>query len=305
MMELLQLKYFLKTAQAGSITQAAKDLHIAQPSLSKTIHRLEDQVGVRLFDRRGKHIYVNEAGRKFYQRVETILHELDNAVQEARDTTCEADKHLVLGTATAKLLPETIRDYLMTHPDVHFRLLQVMDHQQLWHKLQTGDIDLCISSLEPKEKDFCSFPLMTEKIYLVVSRRHPLAGRKAISLEEVTDQPLIHYTAECGLRDIIEEGYRRIQHTPQFTCECMTPEITCSLIEAGIGIGFLPASLAHADYARQLSWIAVTAPVMERTIWLSYNPAHYLSQAAVQFKDFVMEHFAPPGRQVTCQAGNP
>lgn len=304
-MELLQLKYFLKTAQAGSITQAAKELRIAQPSLSKTIHRLEDQVGVRLFDRRGKRIYINEAGWKFYQRVKTILHELDNAVQEARDTTGEADKHLVLGTATAKLLPETIRDYLVKYPDVHFRLLQVLDHQQLWQKLQNGDIDLCISSLEPKGTALCSFPLMTEKIYLVVSQHHPLAGRKTISLEEVTDQPLIHYTAECGLRDIVEKGYHHIDCTPQFTCECMTPEITCSLIEANIGIGFLPASLAHADYARKLSWIAVTAPVMERTIWLSYNPAHYVSQAAIQFKDFVIEHFAPSGRQVTCQAENP
>lgn len=291
-MELLQLQYFQKVAKLESITKAAKELHIAQPSLSKTISRLEEQVGAELFDRTGKRIRLNETGRKFLLRVEKCLQELEDGIKEARDSAEQHEEQVTVGTATAKLLPGLIRDYLTENPKVRFRFLQVTNHEDLWRKLQQDEIDICISSLPLQGKGICSSPLTIEKIYLAVSKNHRFADKKEIRLREIENEPLIHYTAECGLREIIGKFCEAAEFTPHITCECTTPEVTCSLIEAGMGVAFLPECLSDVEYARRLVWIPVTQPELKRTIWISWSKGRYLSKAAVRFREFVFHYFS-------------
>lgn len=84
-MELLQLKYFQTVARLEHMTKAAEELHIAQPSLSKTIARLEKDLGVPLFDRQGRQITLNPFGKVFLKRVERIFHELSEGEREIKD----------------------------------------------------------------------------------------------------------------------------------------------------------------------------------------------------------------------------
>lgn len=290
-MELLQLKYFQKVARLESMTNAAKELQIAQPSLSKTISRLEEQVGVKLFERNGKRIKLNEAGRKFLERVEKCLRELDDGIKEARDIAQQQEEQVVLGTATAKLLVDMIRDYLTEEPKVKLRFLQVSDHAELLKKLGQNDIDISISSLPLHGKGICSVPLTVEKIYLAVSPDHRFAGKKEISLHEIENEPIIYYTAECGLREIVGNFYANEGLTPNISCECMTSEVICSLIDAGMGIAFLPECVLNMEYTRKLVWIPVKQPDMKRTIWISWNDESYSSKAAERFKEFAFDYF--------------
>lgn len=290
-MELLQLQYFQKVAKLESISKAANELHIAQPSLSKTISRLEEQLGAKLFDRNGKRIRLNETGKVFLSHVEKSLQELEDGIKEVRDSVEQQDTQVIVGTATAKLLPNLVCDYLTENPSIRFRLLQVINHEELWIKLQQNEIDICISSLPLHGKGICCRPLTDEKIYLVVSKNHRFADKTEIHLAETEKEPLIYYTAESGLREIISKFYQKAACTPHVTCECTTPEVTCSLIEAGIGIAFLPECLLDVEYARKLVWIPVTAPEFKRTIWISWNKERYLSKAVVRFKEFVFQYF--------------
>lgn len=290
-MELLQLQYFQKVAKSESMTKAAKELYIAQPSLSKTISRLEEQVGVELFDRTGKKIRLNEAGKRFSVRVEKCLRELEDGIKEARDFAEQREEQITVGAATAKLLPGLIRDYMTENPNVKFRFLQVTNHDDLLRMLSRGEIDICISSLPLRKKGIDSSPLTEEKIYLAVSKNHPFARKKEIRLREIEKEPLIHYTAECGLREIIGNFCEEAEVTPHISCECTTPEVIGSLIEAGIGISFLPECLRGAEYTKKLVWIPVKEPELKRTIWISRNEERYHSKAVTAFQSFVSHYF--------------
>ena len=290
-MELLQLRYFQKVAKTESMTKAAEALRIAQPSLSKTISRLEEQVGVQLFERTGKKIKLNEYGTCFLERVNNALNELEDGVNEVRDLANQKEKSVSVGSATAKLLPNLIKAYLTKKPEIKFRFLQVTQHAELRWQLEQGEIDICISSLPLQKDGICCEALASEKIYLVVPENHPLAARKKISLREIGNEPLIYYTAECGLREIINQFCEQMAFEPNVSCECTTPEVTCSLVEAGLGLAFFPEYVSGMEYAKHLAWIPVTEPDMKRTVWISWNKDRYLSKAACDFREFVFAYF--------------
>ena len=291
-MELLQLRYFQKVAKMESMTKAAEALHIAQPSLSKTISRLEEQVGIQLFERTGKRIQLNEFGKCFLKRVDNALNELEDGVNEVRDLLNQKDGSVSVGSTTAKLLPKLMKAYLTKKPETKLRFLQVTQHAELLELLEHGEMDICISSLPLRKKEICCEALAIDRINLVVPVNHPLASQKEICLKEIGNAPMIYYTEECGLWEIINQFCEQVSFKPNISCECATPEVTCSLIEGGFGLAFLPEYLSEMEYTKNLSWIPIREPDMKRTIWMSWNKKHYLSKTACDFRDFVFSYFS-------------
>lgn len=297
-MELLQLRYFQKVAELESMTKAAKALYIAQPSLSKTISRLEGQVGVPLFDRKGKRIKLNRYGECFLYHVEKALNELDSGIRQVQDMTDKKEKSVSVGSATAKLLPDLITSFMMEDPGTKLRFFQVTQHGELLRQLENGEIDISISSLPLRAESIICEKLIQERIYLVVSPESRLAEETEVTIREIESEPLIYFTAECGLREIINQICEQAEFIPNITCECTTSEVTCSLVKAGLGSAFLPEYLSGTEYAKDLVWIPIGDPEMERTIWISRNRERYMSEAAYGFWDFTFKYFAEEGKKV-------
>ena len=291
-MELLQIQYFRTVARTGNMTRAAQELHIAQSSLSKTISRLEAQVGAQLFDRKGKRLMLNTCGAAFLTHVEGALEKLDDGLRQVRDLADQQEASVSVGAATTRMLPDLIKDFLTRYPDARLQLYQVTDHNALLHKLAQGEADLAISSLPLEPEGVCCRRLLEEPVYLMVPAGHPLSTRKAIRFREIGGEPLILYTAECGLRDTLEQAFRQVSFSPNTSCECTTPEVICGLVKAGAGLAFLPAYLLGAEYAAGLTGLRVTEPDLRRSIWLSWSESRYLSLAARTFQKFVLDYYA-------------
>lgn len=292
-MELLQLRYFQEVARRESMTQAAQALHVAQPSLSKTIARLEEQVGAPLFDRRGRRIELNDGGRRFLARVDRCLRELEDGVREVRDLAEQSEGSVAVGAATARMLPGLVQAYLTRWPGARLRLTQVTQHDELLRQLERGTIDLSISALPLRQEGICCEPVTQERICLVVPPWHRLAARGPIRLAELGAEPLIHHTAECGLRGIIEDRCAQEGFVPNVVCECTTPEVACGLVEAGLGLAFLPEYLKARPDLGRLVWRPIGVPELRRTIWLSWREERYLSRAARAFRALVRERLGP------------
>lgn len=293
-MELLQLKYFREVAHLQSMTKAAEALHIAQPSLSKTIARLEHEIGAPLFDRIGRNIQLNEAGRLFLERTERCLSELESGIEEVHDLTMQSEKRVSIGTTTARMLPDLVKSYLVSNRDVKIRLAQVLLHSALRQRLLEGDMDICISSLPLQGKDICCRELLQEKIYLIVPHTHKLASRKEVTLKELEKENFILYTTESGLGETISQYCEEANFKPDYSCECTTSEVTCGLVEAGLGVSFLPEYLSAMEYTKGVTWIPVKEPEMHRTIWVSWNQQRYLTRAVRSFRDFLFQYFKEP-----------
>ncbi len=143
--ELLQLKYFLEVARVEHMTEAARSLHVTQSSLSKTIGRLEEDLGVPLFDRIGRKLRLNEFGSRFYRRAERALFELEQGKHEISDLSSPEHDTLELAVTTASTLPQILREFRNKRPDIQFHV-QMLTTQEMVTLLHRGEVDFCLSS---------------------------------------------------------------------------------------------------------------------------------------------------------------
>ena len=300
-MELLQLRYFLKVSETESMTKAAIQLHVAQPSLSKSVSRLESELGVELFDRVGRRIRLNEYGRCFQKYAREALLSLDNGICSVKDMVAAEGRELVLATSLGKKLPGFINDYAISHPDSKLKILQIADHDDLRQQMFTGRADICISSSTIDSPGFVNRILTQDRICLITPEGHPLSGRNDLRLHEIASLPLVLYTEESILCDIIKRYFTEADLVPNVVCQCTTSEITCNLVKGGNVFGFLPEYLKEYGYTDGLSFIPFVHPEMERDVWLSYNSKRHMSPAAQEFVkhacdyhfDLANQHGAP------------
>lgn len=291
-MDFLQLKYFQVVARLENITRAAEELHIAQPSLSKTIARLEESIGVPLFERLGRRIRLNQFGKIFLRRVERSFHELEDGQREVADLAALERRSVTVGASSSRFLPNLLKEFLVKYPQVNFRLLQITKQHEIQERLLSGEFDLCISFLPLDHANIHCEPLIVEEIFLAVSPEHRLAGRGSIQLKEAADESFISLTTEYGLRELTSNFCRQAGFTPTISFEINTLEVISSLVQAGLGIAFLPAYWRGGDSNNAPVQLHIENPVCQRTICLSWVKDRYMSSPTRKFSQFVMEYFS-------------
>ncbi|MEN6568140.1 MAG: LysR family transcriptional regulator [Veillonellales bacterium] len=296
-MEFLQLKYFQVVARLENVTRAAEELHIAQPSLSKIISRLEKDVGVPLFERRRKRLRLNEYGKSFLRRVERSFNELSEGQRELADLAKLGPGNVTVGATSSRLLPNLLTEYLTKNPHGQFRLLQITNQLEIQERLSNGEIDLCLSFLPIEQPEIYCQPLAIEEIFLAVSPEHPLAERSSIQLANVANESFISLTSECGLREITNDFCRQAGFTPNIAFEINSLDVISSLVKAGLGIAFLPAFWRNANNIDTPVQLRIENPTCQRTIWLAWVKERYMSVATLQFSKFVIEYFARNSRR--------
>src|SRR5215510_5318270 len=292
-MDLLQLHYFRTVARLEHVTRAAEELMVAQPALSKTIARLEAELGVPLFDRRGRRITLNTCGQAFLRHVERVFIEMEDGRQELADLAGLECGTVTVAATTLRLLPDLLGAFRDRYPGVNFRLSQASTAEmQAW--LVSGEIDICLASAPIVCPAIRSVALFTEEILLAVPPRHRLAGRGHIPLAEVTAEPFISVKRGYWSRDLTDEACLQAGFIPNIICEGDEPGALRSLVAAGLGVAFLPTSSQRAGAGPEVAWLHITEPVCERTVSLVWREDHYLSAAVRRFQQFAVEYFAAP-----------
>jgi DNA-binding transcriptional LysR family regulator len=290
-MEILQLKYFCVVAHMGHMTKAAQELYIAQPSLSQTIGRLEEELGVPLFDRQGRQIRLNQYGKTFLEHVEHIFTELEMGQRKIRDMAGLDQGEVSLSVTALRLMPDILQDFLALYPHVGFHMFQDST-LQMQHRLESGEIDLCISALPVIQSGVHWKPLLTEEIFLIVPPNHPLAGREGVPLREVAQESFVSLPVGDGLRDVTDDLCKQAGFTPHITLEGSEPAAIYDLVEAGLGIAFAPSLARSRPRLPEASWLHITEPLCQRTLGIAWSEERYLSQATCSFRQFVIDYFA-------------
>lgn len=291
-MDLLQLKYFQVVARLENMTRAAQELHIAQPSLSKTISRLEESVGVLLFDRVGKRIRLNRSGEIFLNRVNRSFDELEDGRLELAEHGSLTCKSISVGASSSRLLPDLLKDYLTQHSDVKFRLRHITKQQEMQKQLLNGEIDLSIFFLPMMHPDIHCESLLSEEIVLAVPPNHPLAKLPAIELKDLVDESFISVTTDFEFREIINKFCLQAGFTPRVSIEIDTLNVLVSLVNAGLGIAFLPVYWQYGNSTDLPTLLHIENPQCHRTIWLSWRKKRYMPETIRSFKEFAMAYFS-------------
>ncbi|MED4753746.1 LysR family transcriptional regulator [Brevibacillus choshinensis] len=288
-MELLQLQYFCKVAKLEHMTKAAKELHIAQPALSKTISRLEEHVGVPLFDRNGRQIQLNAFGKAFLKKVEAALNLLEEGQRELIDLAGMERGRVMVATTTHKCFSEMIGSFMSLHPDVQMRITQASSEEKE-QQLQKGEIDFCIT-FPPLEQDgIDGVNILTEEIMLAVPPTHHFASRDSIDLAEVAHEPFICIKEGNPFRAMTDAFCQQAGFAPNIVCEVDEHSAISHFLHAGIGIAFLPETLG--DKVNSFRLIRLERPFCQRTYQLAWRKDRYLSVASHTFRDYVISYCA-------------
>ncbi len=290
-MDLLQLQYFRVVARVEHMTRAAEELSIAQPSLSKTIRRLEAEVGVPLFDRQGRQIRLNRFGRAFLAHVDPALRGLDEGRREVRDLAGLERGEVRLAAPALQWLPDLMRGFLTAHPAVHVQLFQ-RSTREMQRQLDAGDIDLYFSSIRADRPGLQWRPLRTEDILLVIPPGHRLAGRGSVPLREVAGEAVVIGKAGDEVRDSMDVYCRQAGFALRVVCEADEPAAIRDFVAAGLGVAFMPAGALPGAGDMPGAGLRVTDPTCRHTLGMAWDNNHYLSQAAGAFRQFVIAYFA-------------
>lgn len=274
---LRQLEYCVAIATHGSFSRAAESCGISQPGLSAQIAKLEEGLGVRLFERQPRRVIPTAAGEGVIAAARSVLEEVDGLVAVATELQNPLDGTVRLGvipTIAPYLLPGVMPEVRERFPTLRL-LLKEERTDRLTQMLREGALDLALVAVESDLGDLEVLPLFTDRFVLAVALDHPLAGRKRVRPEEIADQDVL----------LLDDGHCLRQQTSVIceaagACEIGDFRATslgtlAQMVATGLGVTLVP-EMALSDetgFVRDLAIVRFDAPQPGRTVALAWRPS--------------------------------
>jgi LysR family transcriptional regulator, transcription activator of glutamate synthase operon len=289
------LRTFLEVARVEHLGRAAEALQADPSTVSRKIARLEQEVGVPLFERIGRSIRLTQAGKRFVGRAERLLSDLRDAVADAEGAVSAESGVVRIGflhTVGARWLPERLASFLRAHPGVRFTLEEGTT-AEVASGVLAGDFDLGILGPPPlNTPDLETVPLFRERVAVVVPVAHRLAGRTSAALSDLPNEPLILPRSRSGLRKVIDDAFAAQGLTTTVAYEGDDFSIVQGLVEAGLGITLMPMPLPSPS--ARVTVIPLRDPPIARTMALVWDRRRTLPPAAHLFSRELVNEVADP-----------
>ncbi|MET8877731.1 LysR substrate-binding domain-containing protein [Nocardia sp. NPDC004604] len=277
-MDLNTLRQFLVVARLEHLSHAADELRIAQPSLSRTIARLESELGAPLFDRAGR-LRLNDTGKLFRGYVERSLGELEAGRRAVAEATSEGFGTVRLASETFFTFIGPLAAYKHAHPGVDVELHQI-PAAEMARRLLAQDVDLCVASQPIHTDGLEAAQLLDEVVWLATPLDHPLADRTSVTIDELADEPFIAASKGHWHRRLLDRLFATRDLTPRIAYEGDELGAIAELIKAGLGIGLVPDLARRSIPSASAALIAVDSPECRRALTLYWGAGSHLSTAA-------------------------
>ena len=292
-MEFRQLGYAVQIYNEKNFSRAAEKLHIAQPSLSQQLAKLEKELGVPLFHRTTNAVEPTHAGEIFVTKAQVILDLVEQLRSEMNDISNLRKGKLVVGTLPitgSHILPIVLPEFAKRHPGIEISLVEDTS-ANLEHLTSSGAVDISLLSLPIEEPTLDYRPYTTEEILLAVPEAHPLAARiEPIPVRELTNEAFVVLKKGQGFRQIAQDICAEAGFAPRIVFESSNIETVQSLVAAGMGVAFIPSMVAESKKGRYVPvYKALTDPAPSRTLVIAERRGRYFTKAAEAFIDTLME----------------
>ncbi len=302
-MQTQQVRYFVAVAEERHFTRAAERLAVAQPSVSRQIQKLEEELGTTLFHRMRGNIALTPAGEALLPWARRVLDDLESARSEVRELAELRRGRLSVGATpslSTALLPPTLARFHAAHPGVDL-VLREAGSRDLVSECEQGTLDIALVILPVRHDVLATTPLLREELVVAVPRQHPLAGRRSIALGELRGVPLVMFRDGYDLRSATLAACRQAGFEPTFALEGGEMDGVLRLTAAGLGVAVVPSLVI--DPKGPLRAVRLARPALTRTIGFAHRRDRHLSRAAQAFVDAVRGllrepewlHRVPPG----------
>lgn len=248
-MEIRQLKYFVLLARELNFGRAANLLHITQPPLSRKIQQLEEELGVRLFERTPKGVKLTAAGSQLQEDADGIISLMQRAAERARLTGSGQLGRLdigIFGSAVLNVIPQLMVAFHNAYPEVTL-VLHTMNKTQQISALQENRLTIGFNRLIPETDGLVIEPILTECILLAINSEHKLASKMAVPFAEIADLPLILFPnmALSGFADYVISLFENEGFKPNVIQKVDDAVTAVALASSGFGITLVPESCSN------------------------------------------------------------
>lgn len=290
-MELRQLQYAIQIAAEKNFSRAAEQLHIAQPSLSQQIAKMEKELGVKLFQRNTNKVELTYAGSQFVEKAQRILDMVEQLRKEMEDISQMRKGKLIVGSLPitgSHILPLVLPVFQERYP--HIEIVLIEDTSANLEMLTAqGKTDLSMLSLPLLDQSLSCEMLLEEEICLAVPPSHPLVSQAmeetngTINIHELKDENFIVLKKGQGFRQIVVELCEEAGFTPNIVFESSNIETVQSLVAAGMGVAFVPEMITRSLRGRFIPTYLRLDHHPRRTLVMAHKKGRYLSKAAEVF----------------------
>ncbi|SHN22115.1 LysR family transcriptional regulator [Gracilibacillus kekensis] len=289
-MDFKHLQYFLEVTNTENFTQAAENLYITQPALSRIIKALEDELGVPLFIRSRKKIQLTDAGMVLRKHASTIvsqLHILDDEMDQLRTIKTG---HIRIGLPTVVnsfFFSKLIAEFHELYPGVTFQL-EEYGSKIIEEKLTIGELDCGVSVLTNQHPSFDYYTFVEDTLNLVVAEDHVLAKKQEIKIEDLKNESFIMFNQDFESRNIIINACKKAGFTPKIVSETSQIDFLEEMVATRLGVTLLPSSTSK-ELTKNIKSIPIHNPEITWSLAFIWKKDTYLSQTNKQFINFTKE----------------
>ncbi|MFL0364905.1 LysR family transcriptional regulator [Pseudobacillus sp. 179-B 2D1 NHS] len=287
-MDLKQLRYFIAIAEEKSLTAAAIRLHMSQPPLSIQLKQLEQELGVKLFERSGKTLELTDKGGVLYKRALHLVNSAEEIKNEIQETEEGKKGVLAIGINTLSLsgFSEMLRSFHKKFPLVSLKIVQ-NDSFYLAEMIKTRAIELAFVRLPLEHRGLAYHHLMNEPFFFVTNKE-----THTISLEELSDIPLIVPSTEgLGIYSTILEAFSRQNLQLSKMAECSDMHTLMEMVKGGMGATIVPKSVLDVYRDKCLYSIPINDANLASSLGVIFLENHYVSTPAKNFMELIKEYY--------------
>ncbi|AJY76747.1 LysR family transcriptional regulator [Paenibacillus beijingensis] len=292
-MEIRHLEYVLEVVRHESFTKAAEALHITQPTISKMIKNLEDELGTTLFVRSGKKVKLTDAGQAIVSQSQDIVRLFKNLQSELEDVTNFRKGLVRIGLPpmiSSAVFPRVMGRFMASYPNLTIRLVEE-GALKVESEVASGEVDVGIVLLPTRDDRFNFFPVIKESLRVVLHPTHPLADKSKLTLAELEHESFIMYREDFALHVKISEECARLGFKPKVLLESAQWDFIYEMTAANVGISLLPESICKSLNPARVCTVPLTDPVILWHIAMIWPKDGYLSFAAREWIRFTKEFY--------------
>ena len=294
-LNLRDIRAFIAVAQTGSFTRAAARLHLSQPALTVQIRRLEETVGVRLFDRNSRNVALTPTGRELLPLLQKSLHDMEHVLIDARalgDGSSGTVRIACLPTFAASVLPELIQQVKAAVPRAGFHVRDAVAGV-VETLVRNEEVDIGLTGGELNDAEIDVLYAGADHLVAVLPAGHALARRKRVSLTDLASVPLVLTAQGTSVRAVVDGAFARGGCTLEIACEPTYMMTAVAMVRAGLGVTILPASAREVRAEPELRVRPIDHDAFLRPIALIKKRGRTLPPVTQTFVAMLLEKLAP------------
>lgn len=282
-MDLLQLRYFVESAKNESFTKTAQNYMVPTSSVSASIKRLEDELGIKLFDRKANKIKLNAKGRMFAETLSMAFDQTNAVISEITASEQPKREITLLVLARRGWITDLVIRYQKQHPEISFR----MSHNG--GVTDRSTFDIIIDEQSERYIGYAHVVLMTEKLCIKAHKDSPFAG-KPLTLSHLQNAPFIMMDKTTTMRQILQKHSMRCNFTPNIVVECEDRHCLLNCVKAGLGLTVGTVSALTDPLESDIVPLDVSDFCETQTICLYHRQRHKNDTAISGFVDFLLKN---------------